>query len=47
MAMTSLFKPGSRVVTVASGSGQSALEQMSQERRHRLMSKTATVEVCS
>ncbi|OEH76902.1 carbonyl reductase [NADPH] 1 [Cyclospora cayetanensis] len=43
-AMTSLFTSGSRIVNVASMAGQRALTQMTPERRHRLMSKSATLE---
>lgn len=43
MAMCPLFKAGSRIVNVASGSGRRALEQMNAERRHRLMNKKATI----
>ncbi|CDJ33005.1 carbonyl reductase, putative [Eimeria mitis] len=42
--MLSLFRPGSRIVNVASLAGSRALEQMNAERRHRLMSKSATEE---
>ncbi|CDJ33004.1 uncharacterized protein EMH_0014450 [Eimeria mitis] len=42
--MLSLFRPGSRIVNVASRAGSRALEQMNAERRHRLMSKSATQE---
>lgn len=43
-AMTTLFKPGCRIVNVASGSGKTAFANMSAENKHRLMSKSATVE---
>ncbi|CDJ38629.1 carbonyl reductase, putative, partial [Eimeria tenella] len=42
--MMGLFKPGSRIVNVASAAGEMALQEMSAELRHRLMSKSARQE---
>lgn len=44
MALCPLLKSCSRIVNVASVSGQRSLAQMSAEHRHRLMKKTATTE---
>lgn len=42
--MLCLFRQDSRIVNVASAAGERALKEMNQERRHRLMSKSATEE---
>lgn len=43
--MVGLFKSGSRIVNVASLAGEMALQEMSAELRHRIMSRSAKQEV--